>query len=1051
MSISFYAEKIIPPVIQSQVTRQTILDLVSGQKARVVWICSPAGTGKTALALQLAQTDGRPYLWYNIDRFDKDPAVFFNILKQAVGSVGANFKELPDVSPDDLLDLKSFAIFFFSRLTQCMSSGFVLILDDYQRLDPDAPLHNLLVHALMSCCSMNMRIIVNSRESMPSTWMRMIANSDLITLTWNDLRISIQEVEAFLSHDDRFNKSPKIHKLAKSLHRLSDGWVSGLKLLLATLDKANDINDLPSFHDGQKALYRYFSFCVLSELDDETYSVLLKSSILPFIPINLFNDFCQSQKARHIIESLYLRHFFISRLATNTSSNNNDTIYIFHDLLRDYLSDQSVSLYTTEQLSDIYLRAGMLFNQFGWIEEGLSLLMNAHAWDICLDQIESLAPLLLKNGRNTTLLNLIEQLPQNLRYSRINIEYWHGLCLMPHRLTEAQQHHEAAFQRYRACGNTQYMISSWSAMVDCIWLQWGDCKQLDPWLDELTVLCDHVLSDDTEHQQLLTKGAFTAMSLRRMDHPDLPYWEEKNLNMLEKGLPLNEMIMRALQMMIHYTWGTGQRVKSHLVLSYLHTIMDEKRCSETVQCLYHVMASVHDYWFSLTTYSCLNHVNLGLEKASKFGLPFWNIIMINVALFKLCNLGNIEASKCYLDKISTCLNEHSGANDVSVYYHFNGYISWLEGDSEMALGSLHKALSLALSTGFSFSPLYYQLAIARILADMGRLHDAMTLVSKSRKQAIAYRSCNILYMAHLVTADIVYQTGHLSRAMRYARHAFRIGREQRYYAQPWVKRDSYLVLAKAILNADRDDRYAAQCISLFSNEIPPCDIFILGRCEITKPYELKPTSYKLSSTQIRLLKRLIIQGENNSISCDELIDSIWPEIDFDKAYARLKTTVRRLRKMLGNKDSILFKDGQIKLNNDLCRIDSWRFVMLTNSLPSINKELIIQLFELYQGAFCDRGYENCDLLLYKSSLEARFESVVNKVTNHYSQLNDWQTVLDIYQQALNRDHLNEHFFKGIVSAMVKLDRKHEIKELTEDFRQYVKSKTGEEPTLDAVH
>jgi hypothetical protein len=120
----------------------------------------------------------------------------------------------------------------------------------------------------------------------------------------------------------------------------------------------------------------------------------------------------------------------------------------------------------------------MLFNQFGWIEEGLSLLMNAKAWNICLDQIESLAPLLLKNRRNTTLLNLIEQLPQNLRYSRINVRFWYSLCILPHRLTETQQHHEAAYQRYRAHGNIQYMISSWSAMVDCIWLHGGIVNNL---------------------------------------------------------------------------------------------------------------------------------------------------------------------------------------------------------------------------------------------------------------------------------------------------------------------------------------------------------------------------------------------------------------------------------------------------------------------------------------------------------------------------------------------------------------------------------------------
>jgi hypothetical protein len=83
-------------------------------------------------------------------------------------------------------------------------------------------------------------------------------------------------------------------------------------------------------------------------------------------------------------------------------------------------------------------------------------------------------------------------------------------------------------------------------------------------------------------------------------------------------------------------------------------------------------------------------LRLDWKKPLNLRLSHWNIIMINVALFKLCNLGNIEASKCYFDKKSTCLNEHSGANDVSVYYHFMGYISWLEGDYEMALSSYIK-------------------------------------------------------------------------------------------------------------------------------------------------------------------------------------------------------------------------------------------------------------------------------------------------------------------------------------------------------------------------
>ncbi len=1031
MESRYYREKVTFPSVEPLVRRSRILDRHNARKPLVTWITAPAGSGKTALATQLVEPKKQPVLWYNIETVDNDPATFFNTLKHAAAVIDKNVDHVPDITTDDLQHLRSFASYFFSRLRRCMGQDFVLVLDDYQHLGPNAQLHGLLAHAINSL-SPAVQLIVTSREEMPAQWLKVEATDKLFRVTWEQLRISPDEIGEFLAMNPHLHKHSGDAILIRTLHSHSDGWAAGLKLLMANLALEHPSPQSLNLEDGRRAVFRHFSSSVIAELDTETREILLKVSILPFIPMELVDAYCATTRASRVISTLFEKRFFISRRDSCAASKR--SIFTLHDLLRDYLHEELVARFDARQQDKLYRRAAELFQQADWPEQALTLFIATGAWQESLDLIESLGVALLADGRKKTLQVLIEQLPPEYQAQRPIVEYWYGLCLTPTQLAKARTHHESAYAKFLQQGCMKESIRCWHAIIDTIWLEWADCSQLDHWIKELEVLRKNSPRDN-ETTQLLAMGAFSAMSLRRMDHPDMPHWEEMNLQILEQGLPPNEKIMRGLQMMIHYTWGTGEHQKSSQMLQHLHYAMHDKCCPEAGLCVFHVAAAAHNYWFSPKTETCLNHVHAGLSQSAKHELPFWDVAMINVALYKLCSLEDINAAKHYLKQLTLRINEHSHPNDLAIHYHFHGYIAWLEGDNDTALDGVEKALALALSTGFSFSPSYYRLAIARILGDMGRRRAAFALLSLVRKTAIAFHSNNLLYSAYLVAADILYQSGHIERALRYARPAFAIGTRQRYYAEPWVKTASYFALCRLVAKQDTTNQYLAERMALcVSGDVHTCHIHTLGRFEITRQGKTQATPRKQARITTTLLALLVAAGESTGISTEALVDTIWPDTDWNKGYARLKTTILRLRQTLGSDNAIVFKAGRVKLNGHVCHVDSWRFEALANNLPPIDAGLVDDIFTLYQGEFCSQLTDNSELVVYKSTLGARFESVVDTLAKHYRLQDDWEKVLEIYQQALKRDIINENFFAGASQALSRLNRKRELRTLQKAFK-----------------
>ncbi|BBA33443.1 bacterial transcriptional activator domain protein [Methylocaldum marinum] len=73
-----------------------------------------------------------------------------------------------------------------------------------------------------------MRIIVLSHGEPSDAYVRLRANGLLALLSWDQLRLSLEETTAIV-----FQRRPELDRnLVESLHQQADGWVAGLVLLL---------------------------------------------------------------------------------------------------------------------------------------------------------------------------------------------------------------------------------------------------------------------------------------------------------------------------------------------------------------------------------------------------------------------------------------------------------------------------------------------------------------------------------------------------------------------------------------------------------------------------------------------------------------------------------------------------------------------------------------------------------------------------------------------------------------------------------------------------
>jgi DNA-binding SARP family transcriptional activator len=187
-----------------------------------------------------------------------------------------------------------------------------------------------------------------------------------------------------------------------------------------------------------------------------------------------------------------------------------------------------------------------------------------------------------------------------------------------------------------------------------------------------------------------------------------------------------------------------------------------------------------------------------------------------------------------------------------------------------------------------------------------------------------------------------------------------------------------------------------------------------------------------SNQRSTLLKLLAASGQNG-ISVNRLSDILWPGAEGDKALHALEMATHRLRKLLGNKDSIQIRNQLMRLNDSLCWVDIKVFVdgidyalrLFNSNRHGEARAMLEKSLSLYSGHFLAHDQDESWLLSVRERLRMKYLLGIETLLQLYERNRQREKALEFCREAIEIDDVFEELYYRYMRCCVTLGRKHE--------------------------
>ena len=311
--------------------------LSEGLARRLILVCAPAGSGKTALLADWAPSGNRPVAWLSLDAADNDPVRFWRhtvaALDRAHPGIGERVGLL--LGPPAPGSFEGLVTALINDLAAQPDDGEVLlVLDDYHLIDAQ-PVHASLAF-LLEHLPPGLHLVLASRADPPLPLARLRAGGQLAELRTADLRFSAEEAAALL----RESAGADLPAAAvAALAARTEGWVAGLRLAALSLaSQADPAGFVAAFSGSHRYVLDYLTEEVLDRQQEELRTFLLETSLLERLSGGLCDAVTGRTDSRAMLERVERAGLFLVPL---------DEVrdwwryhHLFADLLRARLQQQ---------------------------------------------------------------------------------------------------------------------------------------------------------------------------------------------------------------------------------------------------------------------------------------------------------------------------------------------------------------------------------------------------------------------------------------------------------------------------------------------------------------------------------------------------------------------------------------------------------------------------------------------------------------------------------------------------------------------------------------
>jgi DNA-binding SARP family transcriptional activator len=1014
--------KIAAPRIVVTLQRERLFrSLDQGRQFPLVWLSGPGGAGKTTLAASYLEARSLQSLWYQIDESDADLASFFFHLGLAARQAApCSTLQLPLLSMEYLADLSVFTRRFFDQLYQQLSSPFIIVLDDYQQLPGSSPLQALL-RGIITAVPAGITFLVISRYEPPAEYARLLANQVMHVINGQEIRFDLDDAREMITLRCGM-VFPE--QAVMRLHRKAEGWAAGLVLLIEHLRREKgDLDFLDHFTPARVA--DYFASEVYDQLDNHTREFLLKTAFLPRITVPLAEQLTSSPHCRLILSTLARNNYFTTLLQGVDA-------YQYHQLFRDFLRDRAAVLLPAVKVREIRKRSAELLAEAGFVEDAGVIYGELADWVALAAMALHHAPQLIAQGRNQLLDELLTRLPAEIVAQDPWLLFWLGCANMTKGYAVARKHLENAFPLLDERRDATGAYLAWSGIVDTIVNEWAEFERLDVWIEALYRLRkSYPEFPSVEIEGRVAGSILGALMFHLPQHPDIDTWAERIFTLVKESSDPATRIISGHTLVLYYLWWSGNHTRLGLLMDLLRPPSQGDTLLPLPRVIWVTLEGLQ-HWVAGRGFEGQKSFHQGLAIAAESGVHVYDFMLYFLGIISYLDEGDFRNGGHYIKELFSMLDRSQHLNVAHCQY-VAAWQAVLEGDVDRAREHVTSGLEIAMQIGGPFTLASVWAAWTHVLYLDGRLDEA-SIASEQGIQMARDCNCQLLVCRNLmVKAFFAFQHSDLENGLAALREGMSLASRMRFMNFSWWHRAIMTELCQQALASEIEVDYVRELIRLrrLIPERPPLHLEnwpwtikleMFGTFRIICEEEPVSFSGKVQKKPLELLKALVTLGGRESFE-GELTDLIWPEVDGDAARISLKTTIHRLRQLIGCDEVVTVREGRVMIDRRYLYADIWAFEHFLDEagrIRDLGREAEAELLtekalSLYQGDFLP-GDEASWVLPQREKLAQRYSAGVRLLGRKMLEQGDSANAISCFRQGLAKNPLCERLYQGLIES-----------------------------------
>lgn len=952
--------KLTPPRLYQPVPRERLFRLLDRREHQpLVWISGPPGAGKSTLVASYLERRELESAWIQLDSGDRDPATLFFYLRELVSrSNPEQANGLPHLTAEYAADVPGFARRCFRKLFDALGETAALVFDNCQDAvgaDFDAILRAAVEETPPGKC-----IMILSRSEIPAALARLRVMNLVATINWQDLRFTAEESAQLAS----LRGIDEVNTVAAIADR-ADGWVAGLAAMLASVSAGQQPPAKMLARDSKEMLFDFFAGEVFERLAPPDREFLLRTALLPQMTVTIAEQVCGRDDARQILERLYRNQYFTTR------HSENEATYQYHSLFREFLLARLEESATPDALAEFRRRAASVLAAHEQSEPAIDLLLDAADFSATAPLIRDAAEGLIAHGRAAMVLTWLARFPAEWLAGDPWLSYWHGMALLNVDPKAAEKCLERAHAGFVTVGDARGRFLTAQAAIWAIGFQLGSYQPIDRWLAEL----QHLLEERvvTANEQETTTAWYVFLPLATIRDPrnaSIPTAVARLRPKLADSTLSKELRLQIGTALLAYAWSSGDAQLCQQSMSVAGALAESEDVSPATRCDY-LCNGEGWYWFSVGNY---------LESMKRFERAAVIARDYKLLPFEL-------AARAFGAVLAVVARQYEIADQeldaLSAITGFEQFLAtrmlskgralshWQQGRLDDAYRLVAPTIEGIDACGLIDGCASIRFDMAAICVDVKDFATARRLIDEA-KQMLAGS------VIHFADAHAEGVEAYL--ALREGRRDDMIKALQ--VALPLLKnpsmRGQFLVLAQCVpilfneaLEVGIETDLVKQLIREFKVSAPenasddwpwPVAIRALGGFEVRIDGEPLSFAGRVHYRVLQLLKAIVAFGGRN-VSVERLADALWPDADGDAAANSLRTTLHRLRRLLGYDEAVLLCDGKLSLNPAACSLDWWALHSLGEQLErqhgqALDEAICARALKLYRGPLLDNENED---------------------------------------------------------------------------------------------